>query len=240
MIVWLPVVPKKVFISYRRDDTAAAAGRVYDRLSQMLNKPNVFFDVSAIGGGEDFVSRIESEIGKSHVALVFIGDKWLEASDATGKARLWDDADHVRAEVRAALTCPLLVLPVLVGGARMPKPEQVPDDVQAITTKNALLLRHESFDDDTENILAAVLGVPAKTRSWEDKGRTWKKAVYALGGAIAAGFLMLVAALLHFWILARPLSASIGAPLTTLLLVSVALLGAWLGLSYGARKHKVR
>ena len=75
MIVRLPVVPKKVFISYRRDDTAAAAGRVYDRLSQLLKRPNVFFDVSAIGGGEDFVSRIESEISESHVALVFIGDK---------------------------------------------------------------------------------------------------------------------------------------------------------------------
>lgn len=238
MIVWLPVVPKKVFISYRRDDTAAAAGRVYDRLSQLLKRPNVFFDVSAIGGGEDFVSRIESEISESHAALVFIGDKWLEASDSTGKARLWEDADHVRAEVRAALTSPLLVLPVLVGGARMPKPEQVPEDVQAITTKNALLLRHESFDDDTENILAAVLGVPAKTRSWEDKGSTWKKAVYALGGALIASTLILIFALMHYWILARPLSASIGGPLTTLILIAGALLGAGIGVRYEALKRK--
>jgi hypothetical protein len=55
-------VPKRVFISYRREDTASAAGRVYDRLSRLLSKANVFFDVSAIGGGEDFVQRIASEI----------------------------------------------------------------------------------------------------------------------------------------------------------------------------------
>ena len=60
--------------------------------------------------------------------------------------------------LRAALSRPLLVVPVLVGGARMPKPEQLPEDIRAITTKNALPLRHESFDDDTENIVAAVLG----------------------------------------------------------------------------------
>jgi len=120
----------------------------------------------------------------------------------------------------------------------MPKPEQVPEDVQAITTKNALLLRHESFDDDTENILAAVLGVPAKTRSWEDKGSTWKKAVYALGAALIASTLILIFALMHYWILARPLSASIGGPLTTLILIAGALLGAWIGVRYEALKRK--
>ncbi|MGH6802750.1 MAG: toll/interleukin-1 receptor domain-containing protein, partial [Methyloceanibacter sp.] len=69
---------KKVFISYRREDTGSAAGRVYDRLSRLLPKSNLFFDVNTIGGGEDFVRKIESEIGRSDVTLVFIGDKWLE------------------------------------------------------------------------------------------------------------------------------------------------------------------
>lgn len=232
-------MPKTVFISYRREDTAAAAGRVYDRLSQILKKPNVFFDVSAIGGGEDFVTRIESEIAKSDVALIFIGDKWLgkRPSDET---RIWEQDDHVRAEVRAALERQLLVLPVLVGGTRMPKPDQLPEDIRAIATKNALLLRHESFDDDTENIVSTVLGVAARTRRWEDKGTLAAKLAYALGGALAASALVLVLALAHYWILARPLSASIGAPLTTLLLIAGAALGAWLGLRYEARKRKFR
>ena len=232
-------MPKKVFISYRRDDTAAAAGRVYDRLSQVLKKQNVFFDVSAIGGGEDFVSRIETEMARCDAALIFIGDKWLKTSGTSESPRLWDEDDYVRAEIRSALNSSLLVLPVLVGGARMPKPDQLPQDIKAITTLNALLLRHESFDDDTENIVATVLGVRPRARRWEDRG-SWKaKIAYALAGAAGLSMLVLLAALVHFWALSRPLSASIGAPLTTLLLVSGMGLGAWLGLFLEARKRKL-
>jgi hypothetical protein len=154
-------VPKRVFISYRREDTASAAGRVYDRLARLLSKSNVFFDVSTIGGGEDFAQRIASEIGNSDAALVFIGDKWLEPTPPGGQPRIFEPNDYVRAELRAVLSRPLLIVPVLVGGARMPKQEQLPQDVSAITVKNALPLRHESFDDDTENIVAAVLGLSA-------------------------------------------------------------------------------
>ena len=124
-------MPKKVFISYRREDTAAAAGRVYDRLARVLAKPNVFFDVSTIAGGEDFAQRIASEITKSDAALVFIGDKWLEQSAPGGRARIFEPDDYVRAELRATLSRPVLVLPVLVGGAHMPKAELTPRGYQS-------------------------------------------------------------------------------------------------------------
>ena len=233
-------MPKKVFISYRREDTASAAGRVYDRLARLLTKSNVFFDVSTIGGGEDFVQRIASEIGNCDAALVFIGDKWLEPTPAGGRPRIFEPNDYVRAELGAALSRPLLIVPVLVGGARMPKQEQLPQDIRTITTKNALPLRHESFDDDTENIVAAVLGLPPGERAWEDKGTLKAKIGYAIGGALAVSALVLIGALLHFWILGRPLSASIGAPLTTLVLIAGAIAGAWMGLRYEARKRKLR
>ena len=102
----------------------------------------------------------------------------------------------------------------------MPKPEQLPEDIKAITTKNALPLRHESFDDDTEHILATLFGVSAKERPWEDKGTIWSKIAYGIGGAIAASTLMLFVALVHFWVLARPLSDSITGPVTMLILIA--------------------
>ena len=233
-------MPKKVFISYRREDTAAAAGRVYDRLSRLLSKPNVFFDVSTIGGGEDFAQRISSEIGKSDAALVFIGDKWLEKGPSGAGPRLCEPDDYVRAELRAALLRQVLVVPVLVGGARMPRPEQLPEDVRAVATKNALPLRHESFDDDTENIVATVLGLSAAERAWEDKASLGGKITYALGGATLGALLMVLVALLHFWLMGRPLSASIGAPLTTLIIGAAALTGAFLGWRYKAGTRPVR
>jgi hypothetical protein len=233
-------VTKRVFISYRREDSADAAGRVYDRLSKWLSESKVFFDVSAIHGGEDFEQKIAFEIGRSDAALIFIGKKWLEPAQPSGKVRIWEADDHVRAEVRAALARPTIVLPVLVAGARMPDPKQLPEDIRAITTKNALPLRHESFDDDTENIVRALGGRTSRRRTWEDRGTFWSKVAYSMGGGIAASVIVLIGALVHFWVFARPLSASIGGPMMLLLLVTGLIFGAWLGLIYEIRKRRSR
>src|SRR6516164_953731 len=107
----MSILRKKVFISYRREDTGPAAGRVYDRLSRILSKFNVFFDVSTIGGGESFETTIVDAIARSDAALIFIGEKWLQPVQPTGKARVWEANDYVRAELRAALARPILVLP---------------------------------------------------------------------------------------------------------------------------------
>ena len=229
---------KRVFISYRREDTAPAAGRVYDRLCQLLSKPNVFFDVSTIAGGEIFDRKLMSEIERSDAVLVFIGKSWL-ASDG-GRVRVAEPGDYVRAEVSAALQRSVLVLPVLVDGARMPQPDQLPDDIRAITSRNALPLRHESFDDDVENIVAAVLGVAAGARPWDDRGRLGIKLGYAAAGLFAAVTALIVTAVVHFWVAGRPLSASIGEAATTLLLLAGAAMGVVLGLGYEARRRKKR
>jgi len=231
-------VAKRVFISYRREDTAPAAGRVYDRLCQLLSKRNVFFDVSTIAGGEVFDRKLMSEIERSDAVLVFIGKLWLAVKG--GRARLEEPGDYVRAEVRAALQRSVLVLPVLVDGARMPLPDQLPDDIRAITSRNALLLRHESFDDDAENIVAAVLGVTAGTRPWDDRGRLGIKLGYAAAGLIAAVTALIAAAVVHFWVAGRPLSATIGEAATTLLLLAGAVMGVVLGLGYEARRRRRR
>jgi membrane associated rhomboid family serine protease len=82
-------------------------------------------------------------------------------------------------------------------------------------------------------------------RSWASPQRSGRgrakpslgvKTAYAIGGAIAACLLVLLVALLHFWVMGRPLSASIGDPLTTLLIVVAALAGALIGWRYKAKK----
>jgi len=233
-------MPKRVFISYRRDDTAAAAGRVYDRLLPLLGQSNVFFDVSTIGGGEVFAKRIVAAIDASDAVLVFIGRRWAELADNNGRPRILDEQDYVRAEVRTALSRDILVIPVLVDGAKMPSAEVLPDDIKGIRSRNARLLRHETFDDDATNIVAAILGIPAGRRPWEDTARPGHQVAYAFGGALAGLVAMVVLAIIHSWALARPLSASIGAAATTLLLIAAALIGALLGLRLSARRRRQR
>ena len=230
---------KNVFISYRRDDTASAAGRIYDRLISVSSKKNVFFDVNNIGGGEDFEKRIRAEIERSEVALVFVGDKWMGLSAETGKTRLSEPDDHVRAEVRAILARNIFALPILVSGARVPKPDQLPDDVRAISSLNALPLRHESFDRDTETIIETALGVSLRALTSDRRRRRWATILYAVVGTVLASVFLVVAALLHFWILHRPVAASIGAPVTALLGIAAIGGGCWIGASWASRRRRV-
>ncbi len=204
-----------------------------------MSKRNVFFDVSTIAGGEDFVTKLTAAIHKSDAILVFIGKKWLEQTP-DGVVRILETEDHVRAEVRIALQQTGIVLPILVDGALMPRPEQLPDDIRAICTINALPLRHESFDDDTENIVKAIFGAPAKQRLWDDKGNLAVKIGYSFAGLAAALVLLLIGALVHLWLLSRPISASIGDQATWGLLLAGAIAGAWIGFRYEAGRRRRR
>jgi hypothetical protein len=226
---------KRVFISYRRDDTAAVARLIYDRLWRVLSKTNVFFDFSTMHAGEDFKQKIATEIGKSDAALILIGDRWL-IKTPTGQVRIWEPDDNVRAEVREALARRILVIPILVSGAEMPKAEQLPEDIRIVTTKSALSLRHESFDDDAEKILARVLDEQARERNWEKQTSIWTMILYATVGAALAALIMVIVALLHFWLLDRALSASIGAPMTALIIALSVILGVWAGLWRAKRR----
>jgi hypothetical protein len=59
------------FFLARKSSVPAAGALIALQVARhRLQKPNVFFDVSAIGSGEDFAQRISSEIAKSDAALV--------------------------------------------------------------------------------------------------------------------------------------------------------------------------
>ena len=91
----------KVFISYRRSDSLAATGRLYDRLNTAY--PGMFFrDVSGIGVGVDFAKEIERAVSSSVALIAVIGPAWATES-VDGKRRLEDPDDFVRLEVLNAL-----------------------------------------------------------------------------------------------------------------------------------------
>jgi TIR domain-containing protein len=130
----------QVFISYRRDDSAGHAGRLYDQLTEDLTGVQIFMDVDAIGPGVDFVERIESAVASADVFLAVIGRSWLTLQGADGHRRLDDPDDYVRREIGAALRRRMTVIPVLVGGGQMPSAEQLPADLAPLTRRNALIL----------------------------------------------------------------------------------------------------
>ena len=95
-------VPGRVFISYRREETAYPAGWLYDRLAQHFGAAQIFKDVDSIPLGDDFVEVIDRAVGSCDVLLALIGAQWLTITDVHGR-RLDDPNDFVRLEIEAAL-----------------------------------------------------------------------------------------------------------------------------------------
>ena len=146
----------KLFINYRREDTAHAAGRLYDRLIAHFGEDQVFIDIDQIEPGEDFVEVINRKVGACDIAIVAIGPNWLHATDASGKRRLDDEEDFVRMEIVAALQRNIRVIPVLVGGARMPGKQELPEALAPLSRLNAIELSEMRFYADVNRLIEAI------------------------------------------------------------------------------------
>ena len=146
----------KLFINYRRDDTAPYAGRLYDRLAAHFGADQVFMDIDQIEPGEDFVEVINRKVGACEIAIISIGPNWLSAKDASGKRRLDDTDDFVRMEIIAALERKIRVIPVLVGGAHMPRKQDLPEALAPLSRRNAIELSETRFHSDVSRLIEAI------------------------------------------------------------------------------------
>ena len=137
----------RVFISYRRQETAWPARQLYDLLVAELGADRVFKDVDNIEPGDDFVERIQSAVGSCQVLLALIGPQWLTITDARGERRLDDPQDFVRLEVETALNRDdVRVIPILVDNANMPTAQELPAGLAALTRRQAVEINPVSFD----------------------------------------------------------------------------------------------
>jgi TIR domain len=145
-----------IFISYRRDDTEGQAGRLFEDLSRQFGRGAVFMDVAAIEPGRDFRRVIDQQVAACGVLLALIGRKWIDAVDEVGNRRLNDPMDFVRLETASALRRDIPVVPVLVHGARMPRAEQLPDELKEFAFRNAVELTHARWDSDVQVLVRAL------------------------------------------------------------------------------------
>ncbi|MFK8186720.1 MAG: SUMF1/EgtB/PvdO family nonheme iron enzyme [Phormidesmis sp.] len=146
----------RIFISYRRDDSAAEAGRIYDYLERTFGEDSVFKDVDNIDAGDDFRERLNEAVGQCQVLLAVIGQDWLTIKDGAGQRRLDNPADWVRLEIETALKRKIRVIPVLLDGVAMPRMGMLPESLQALAYRNAAFIRH---DPDFRKDIKYVIGV---------------------------------------------------------------------------------
>ncbi len=179
-----PMKAGKIFINYRREDSRADAGRLYDRL-QALYPERVFRDVGSLEPGIEWREAIDKVLGDADACIVVIGKNWLTMPDAAGKRRLDDPKDTVRQELQTALKSGMRVFPILVGGAKMPPEEELPAELQALARRNALEVSEQDWNEDFEKLVKALERTLGWSPSTPAKGKS-RTGLYAIGGTVAA------------------------------------------------------
>jgi hypothetical protein len=145
-----------IFLSYRRTDTADAAGRLSDRLRMKFGEDLVFHDVYDIGAGIDWRKHITEALRETDVVLALLGPTWLTATDAKGRRRLDNPQDTVRNELEQAIGLGIPIIPVLVGSATMPASDDFPDSLKRIYELNAAPIRDTDFEYDFGRLFQAI------------------------------------------------------------------------------------
>jgi TIR domain len=164
----IPAASGRIFISYRREETAYPAGWLYDRLAAHYGDGMVFKDVDSIELGDDFVEVINRAVESCDVLLALVGDEWLSITDEDGRRRLDDPTDFVRLEIEAALTRNVRVIPILVDGARLPRADELAPSLAGLVRRQALELSPARFDFDTSRLLKVLDKTLAEVRTAHD------------------------------------------------------------------------
>jgi hypothetical protein len=191
----------KILLSYRRADTRAVVGRVYDRLAAHYGTDALFLDVDDIPYGSDFRVRIADVMRATDVVVALMGDKWLGKTE--NGVRILDERDPVRVEIEATFQGGLALVPVLVDGAAMPSAEELPASIAQLSYVNAIALSTgRDFDQHVRRLVAAIdaaLGskaplAPASQSALSMDLRTPLPYVLAAGLALPFGVALLGAA----------------------------------------------
>ena len=176
----------RIFLSYRREDSSAWAGRLHDALAARFGERNIFQDVVAVGPGEDFTAAIDRALGDADATLAVIGPNWLTVAGPDGVRRLEEPNDYVRAELSAALAREVRVIPVLVGGADMPGAAQLPAGLEALGQRQAVALRDATWHQDVDGLVRALRGEqPGARRRWWPVVAGVAAVLLAVGGVVA-------------------------------------------------------
>jgi hypothetical protein len=186
-----------IFISYRREDAAAYAGRLCDHLGTVFGAERVFMDVEDLAPGEVFTDTIDRTIAGCEVVLVVIGPRWIEVL----RDRVQEQQpDYVCHEIDAALARKLPIVPVLVGGATMAQLSELPEKIATLSLYHAAELRDSTFKDDCIRLSKSLnLAIDSRTASALKNGRRGKW----ISAAVVAGIVLVLAAVFGFSALDR-------------------------------------
>ena len=183
----------KIIISYRRADSAATAGRIFDRLAGHYGDDAVFMDVDKIPFGTDFREHIRKVLAGGDILLAVIGPNWL-GKTADGTSRIKDEADPVRVEIETALRQKTRIIPILVEGASMPGVADLPDGLRDLAYLNAAPVDvGRDFRAHMDRLIRSIDGMLGSARP-SQAGKRRSGALVAFLTVLSAIVLLLIGA----------------------------------------------
>jgi uncharacterized protein YecT (DUF1311 family) len=195
----------KIAISYRRSDSQDITGRIFDRLVQHYGKDTVFRDIDSIQPGIDFRTQIAAALGTTDVLLVVLGPAWLgRGKDNT--TRIDSEADPVRIEVETALKRDIPIIPILVGGTRMPEVNELPQSLRDFAYRHAVTVDGgRDFDHHMDGLIRSlhrIFHVPqggkaGATSAAVSPSPRFSPTLYGIVGGLAVAVVVLAVVLLR-------------------------------------------
>jgi pterin-4a-carbinolamine dehydratase len=164
-----------IFISYRRADAAAEAGRLHSTILEDLGKNSVFMDISSIEPGALWPKELEDALNAAQILVVVIGPEWLRISDRFGFRRIDQDDDWVRREIEFALQNDKKILPLLVRRAELPPTNALPPSIRSLTDRQVVEIRDAYWNHDIKLVLEQLKLVTkhsSKTYESSEEGTT--------------------------------------------------------------------
>lgn len=146
----------RIFISYRRQDSQSAAGRLADNLKAHFGTGQVFRDIETIEPGADFTESLITALNSCGVLIAIIGPRWLNATDRNGQRRIDDPKDLTRQEIEIALSRNIRVIPVLVEGAAMFEIDDLPKELGPLAKRQAYELTDKRWNQDISQFIATI------------------------------------------------------------------------------------
>ena len=122
-------------------------------------------DIDTIKPGQDFVQVLEKTVGDCDVLIVLVGRHWLDVIGEQGQRRLDLKEDFLRREIEIGLDRNICVIPVLVQGAVMPRPGELPQAISPLARRHAFQLPDVGFHRAVDELIAAVESVSADVQA---------------------------------------------------------------------------
>src|SRR5271156_588127 len=147
----------KIAISYRRADSEAMTGRIFDRLIAHYGKDAIFRDIDDLPICTDFRVHINQTLLKTHILLAIVGPQWLGMASDGSADRIQEESDPVRVEVETALRRRVPLIPILIGATKMPNSDQLPPSLKDFAFRNAVKVdTGQDFDYHMDRLIRSM------------------------------------------------------------------------------------